>query len=67
MKVKIVNTSFGEDNDDMARLYSRIIEGPDNMTVPRVGDRVHVGYVPAPIVRNVTWFVDKKEVLVEIS
>ena len=57
-----MNTAFP---DDMR--WSRAITNASPMFVPRVGDRVFVGYNPAPTVKNVIWDYDKSDVLVQIE
>jgi hypothetical protein len=35
--------------------------------VPRIGDKVNVGYDPSPEVANVVWDYDKNEVIVQVK
>ena len=62
MKITIFNRDFPTE-----RRYNRKIDTPNPAFVPRIRDRVQVGYDPAPVVLNVIWDYDKNEVLVAVG
>ena len=61
MTIEIINTA----SDDPK--YSKTIRSAQVSMVPRIGDRIQVGYVPAPVVTEVLWDYDANRVLVEVK
>ena len=61
MKIFIINTGVDDPK------FSREINNANPAFVPRIGDKVDVGYKPFPVVKSVVWEYDKNEVFVQIE